>query len=49
MYPGYEDILQNIYIDIGTRIALFIAALPLIKRINRLNMMRKLKNFINNK
>lgn len=32
MYPGYEDLLQNIYIDVGTRIALFIVTLLILKK-----------------
>lgn len=47
IYPGYEDLLQNIYIDVGTRIALFIVTLPILKKFNSLDIVKKIKKFIN--
>lgn len=47
MYPGYEDLLQNIYIDVGTRIVLFIVTLAILKKFNSLDIVKKIKNFIN--
>lgn len=47
IYPGYEDLLQNIYIDVGTRIALFIVTLHILKKFNSMDIVKKIKKFIN--